>query len=107
MVGGRFHQEKDGICFVGVLDLEVCLGSASSLLELCPRRIEWKGKPRNGKLLPGMRETETETVVFFDGVGLLLVVVVVVVVDVVDVDVVGSICHFCPWLQEFVGTWRK
>lgn len=53
MVDGRFHQEtKTGICFVGILDFEVRLGSASSLLELCPRR-----KTRQtGKCFAGLGE---------------------------------------------------
>lgn len=75
MVGGRFHQETK----TGILDFEVRLGSASSLLELCPRRKTRqtgnKGK-RKGWCFPyGLFVLVVAVVFFCGGVG-------------------GSICYF-------------
>lgn len=79
MVGGRFHQETK----TGILDFEVRLGSASSLLELCPRR---KAR-QTGNCFA--RERETEGWCFPYG---LFVLVVAVVFFLRGVG--GSICYF-------------
>ena len=96
MVGGRFHQETK----TGILDFEVRLGSASSLLELCPRRKPGKQETA----LPGKGKRKGWC--FPYGLFVLVVAVVFFCGGLGEASVI-----FCPWLQgmcwDLVKLWWK
>ena len=92
MVGGRFHQETK----TGILDFEVRLGSASSLLELCPRRKN----PANRKLLRPGKGNGKGGVFHMVCLFWLLLLLLLLLLFFFGGGLGEASVIFCPWLQE-------